>query len=77
MNSFAVEVASPLPHQRHGRIAPLALSDDIVLLRGTASPRFTVTSYAALNSRQFRGYSYVFRKEIEQVTYEEAATLFR
>ena len=54
MNSFAVEVASPLPHQRHGRIAPLALSDDIVLLRGTASPEFTVTSYAALNSRQFR-----------------------
>ena len=54
MTSLTVEVAPPLPHQRHGGIAPLVLADDIVLLRGTASPEFTVTSYAALNSRQFR-----------------------
>ena len=56
MTSFAVEVAPPLPHQRPGEIAPLVLTGDIVPLRGTASPEFAVTSYAALNSRQFRGF---------------------
>ncbi|WP_188560010.1 hypothetical protein [Hymenobacter frigidus] len=34
------------------------MADYIVLLRGTASPEFTVTSYAALNSRQFRVYEH-------------------
>ena len=51
-----MEVAPLLLHQRPGEIAPLVLTGDIVPLRGTASPEFAVTSYAALNSRQFRGY---------------------